>query len=71
MDCEFTKNIVTPVISRFANSNNCSGVRTCSEKGLYKLAKAVNLLKVLPTPSQAGNPENLYRSSFILMNRAA
>ena len=64
MDCKFTKNVVTSVISLFANSNNCLGVRICSEKGLWKLARAVNLFKVPPTPSQAEKPaekpEKLY-----------
>ena len=68
---EFTKNVVTPVISLLANSNNCIGVKICSDKGLCKLAWAANLIKVLSTPSQGGKPENLCSNSFILKNRAA
>ena len=70
-DWEFTKHVVTPVISLFVNSNNCFGVRICSEKGLCKLVQAANHFKVLPTQSQRGRPENLCRNSFILKNRAA
>ena len=51
MYCMFTKNVVIPVILLFANSNNCLGVRICSQ--------AANLFKVPQTPSQAGKPENL------------
>ena len=71
MDCKFTKNVVTPVISLFANSNICLWVRICSEKGLCKLAWAANLFKVPPTPSEAGKPENICRKPFILKNRSA
>ena len=70
-DWEFTKHVVTPVISLFVNPNNCFGVRICSEKGLCKLLQAANHFKVLPTQSQRGRPENLCRNSFILKNRAA
>ena len=45
-DCEVTKRFVTPVISLFANSSSCLGVRISSEKGLCKLAQAANLFKV-------------------------
>ena len=69
-DWEFTKYVVTPVISLFANSNNCFRVRICSEKGLCQLARAANLFKVLPTHSQ-GKLENLCRNYFIWKNRAA
>ena len=51
------------------NSNNCLGVRICSEKGLCEQARAANLLEVLPIPSQAGKPENQCRNSFLLKNR--
>ena len=63
MDFEFTKNAVTPVILLFANSNNCLEIRICS--------RAANLLKVPPTPSQAGKSENLCRNPFILKITAA
>ena len=48
MDCKL--NVVMPVISLFANLNNCLRVRVYSEKGICKLARAANLFKVLPTP---------------------
>ena len=68
-DWGFIKYVFTPVISLLENSNNCLGVTICSE--VCKLARAVNLFNVPPTPSQAGKTEHLCLNSFILKNRAA
>ena len=68
-DWEFTKYVVTPVI-------HCLQIRTTAWESEFaprslKLARAANLFKVLPTPSQGGKLENLCRNYFILKSRAA
>ena len=65
-DCEFTKNVVTPVISLFPNSNNCVGVRISSEKDLSKVAWAGNLLKY---HQHHQKQENLKTYAGILFSR--
>ena len=65
-DWKFTKYFLTPVIPHFPDSNNCLGVRICSEKGLGKQARAANLFKV---PRQYHHQEeNLKTYAGILLS---